>query len=590
MVPGRWARLSRERSGGRLAVIASALAALILPTIAGAAPPAYDVVIRGGDLYDGSGAPPIRGDVAIRGDRIVYVGDHAPGAGRAEVDAHGLAVAPGFINMLAHPEESLIIDGRAQSDLRQGVTLEVMGESSMGPLNPAMKALLAQRQGDLRYAVDWTSLGEYLDRLQRRGVSPNIASFVGAGTVRTYVLGEADIQPTPAQLTQMQGLVHDAMEQGALGVTTALIYTPEGFARTPELIALAKESARCGGIYIAHMRSEGDRVEEAVQETIDIARASGGPAEIYHLKVAGRENWGKLDAVIAMVEAARGQGVRITADMYTYTAGATGLDAAMPPWVQSGGLETWIGRLKDPAIRSRVIAEMRDPKASWENLLGHAGADGTLLLAFKNPALKPLTGQTLAEVARMRGVSPQDAAIDLVIEDGSRVGVAYFLMSEDNIRRQVALPWVSFGSDEAAPAPVGAFLQANPHPRAYGNFARVFAKYVREDKALSTAEAVRKLTALPAGVLSLSDRGWLKVGYHADVVVFDPATFQDHATYDKPHQFSTGVSQVLVNGAFALRDGAPTGAPTGQVVHGRAWTGAPGGGCRASSTDWRWAW
>jgi N-acyl-D-amino-acid deacylase len=549
-----------------------------------------DLVLRNGTIYDGSGKAPYRGDVAIKADRITYVGPHRALAGRTEIDVKGQAIAPGFINMLAHPEESLFADGRALSDLQQGVTLEVMGEFSMGPLNQKMKDLAVKREQDIKYPVTWTTLGEYLDVLERRGISPNVASFVGAPTVRTYVLGEGDVQPTPQQLEEMRALVHSAMEEGALGVTTMLIYAPATYAKTPELMALAEESARCGGIYTTHMRSEGDRIEAAVQETIDIAKASGAPAEIYHLKLAGRDNWAKLDHVITMIEGARASGVRITANMYTYTAGATGLDAAMPTSVQSGGLEAWIGRLKDPAIRAKVIAEMRNPHPStWENLYGAAGADGVLLLAFKNPKLKPLTGKTLAEVAKLRGVSPEDAAIDLVIEDGSRVGVAYFLMNEDNIRRQVALPWVSFGSDEQGDAPEGVFLLSAAHPRAYGNFARVFAQYVRKDHVVSVEEAVRKLTSLPADNLSLKDRGRLKAGAFADVVVFDPTTIQDHATFEKPHQLSTGVSYVLVNGNMALKDGVPTGAATGRVVRGRAWTGNPGGGCRKSAKDWTWS-
>jgi N-acyl-D-amino-acid deacylase len=552
-------------------------------------PADYDVLISGGTIYDGGGGVPFSGDIGLRGDRIVYVGPHATGTARERVDAHGKAVAPGFINMLAHPEESLLADGRALSDLRQGVTLEVLGEDSMGPLTSQMKALALQRERDIHYAIDWTTLGEYLQKLEQRGISPNVASFVGAGTVRTYVLGERDVQPTPAQLMQMRTLVREAMEQGAVGVTTALIYSPDGYAKTPELIALAAEAARCGGIYSVHMRSEGDRLLEALEETVAIARASGAPAEIYHLKAAGKRNWNKLHALIGAVDAARASGVRISANMYVYTAGATGLDAAMPPWVQDGGLEDWIARLRDPALRARVIREMRDAAPPWENLLGAAGASGTLLLAFKNPSLKPLTGKTLAEVARERRVSPEDAAIDLVVEDGSRVGVAYFLMSEENVRREVALPWVSFGSDEAAPAPEGVFLKSNPHPRAYGNFARVLAKYVREEKALSLAEAVHRLAALPAATLSLSERGSLKPGNFADVVVFDAAKVQDHATYDKPHQLATGVEDVWVNGVRALRQGEATGAASGRAVRGRAWTGAGGGGCRASAQEWTWA-
>ncbi len=550
----------------------------------------HDVVLHGGSIYDGSGGKPYLGDVAIDGDRIAYVGPQRDLVGRIDIDVHGQAIAPGFINMLAHPEESLLVDGRALSDLTQGVTLEVMGEFSMGPLNQKMKELMVARQDDIKFPVTWTTLGEYLEGLERKGIAPNVASFVGAPTVRTYVLGEADVQPTPQQLEQMRGLVHQAMEEGALGLTTMLIYAPATYAKTPELIALAQESARCGGIYTAHMRSEGDHIESALQETIEIAKASGAPAEIYHLKISGKDNWGKIDKVIATVEQARASGVRITANMYTYTAGATGLDAAMPPWVQDGGLEAWIKRLQDPAVRAKVIAEMRNPHpGTWENLYGAAGPDGILFLSFKNPKLKPLTGKTLAEVAKARGVSPEDAAIDLVIEDGTRVGVAYFLISEANVRRQVSLPWVSFGSDEQGDAPEGVFLLSAAHPRAYGNFARVFAKYVREDHALSTEEAVRRMTSLPADNLSLKDRGRLRPGAFADLVVFDPNTIQDHATFEKSHQLSTGVSYVIVNGKLALKDGKATGAATGKVVRGRAWTGASGGGCRRSASDWAWA-
>jgi len=571
-------------------ILATALASLLAISPAFAGDTRYDVLIRGGTVYDGTGAPPVAADVAVVGDRIVLIAPHIPGYAATEIDARGKAVSPGFINMLAHPEESLLVDHRALSDLVQGVTLEVMGEDSMGPLSPAMKAELTARQGDLKYPVDWTTLGQYLDGLQQRGVSPNVASFVGAGTVRENLFLANSTQPTPDQLVALRGLVRQAMEEGALGVTTALIYAPNAFARTPELIALAQESARCGGIYIAHIRSEGDRLLEAVDETIAIARASGAPAEIYHFKQSGQDNWGKLDAAIARIDRARADGVRITADMYTYVAGATGLDAAMPTWVQDGGYDAWAARLKDPATRARVIAEMRvRHPADWENLLGAAGAEGTLLLAFRNPALKPYTGKTLAEVARLRGVSPEEAAIELVVEDGTRVGVAYFLMSEDNLRREVALPWMSFGSDEEAPAPEGAFLKSHNHPRAYGNFARVLAKYVRDEHRLTLAEAIRKLSGAPAQVLSLKDRGLLKPGYYADIVVFDPATIQDHATFDQPAQLATGVADVLVNGAFALRNGKATGAPTGRVVRGRAWTGAPGGGCRASAADWTWS-
>ena len=572
----------------RSLVAAILVSALPSAAVAEAATVTYSTVLRHGTVYDGSGSKPFVGDVALQGDRIVYVGPKAPGTGAVEFDATGKAVAPGFINMLAHPEESLLIDKRALSDLRQGVTLEVMGEISMGPLNDAMKADFLRAADASLTSIDWTTLGEYLEKLERSGISPNVASFVGAGTVRTHVLGEDNVQPDAAQLAKMRQLVREAMEDGALGVTTALIYNPNTYAKTPELVSLATESGACGGMYIAHMRSEGDRLLEAIDETIQIARESGAPAEIYHLKVAGKQNWNKLDAVIAKVEAARASGTRITADMYLYPAGATGLDAAMPAWVQEGGYAKWAERLKDPATRARMAAEMDAPKSDWENLYRAAGPEGMLLLAFKNPALRQYTGKSLAEVAKLRGVTPAEAAMQLVVEDGTRVGVAYFLMSEDNMRRQVALPWLSFGSDAGAPAPEGVFLQYAEHPRAYGNFARLLAKYVRDEKVIPLEEAIRKLTSFPAKVLSLTDRGRLAPGQYADVVVFDPAIVQDHATFDRPHQLSTGVSDVWINGVRALQNSEATGLPSGRVVRGRAWRGAPGGGCRKESKDWTW--
>lgn len=563
------------------------LACLATAAMASPATP-YDVLIRGGMIYDGSGGRPFTGDVAVKGDKIVYVGPHAQGSAVKMIDARGKAVSPGFINMLAHPEESLLVDGRALSDLKQGVTLEVLGEDSMGPLTPEMQRLGVQRQIDIHYPISWTTLGGYLATVEKSGISLNVASYVGAATVRTNILGEKDVIPTTEQLAQMRGLVRQAMEEGAVGVTTALIYAPATYAKTPELTALATESARCGGIYSAHIRNEGDHIEEALQETITIAEASGGPAEIFHLKFAGRANWHKIGPVVETITAARARGIRITADMYNYLAGATGLDASMPRWVQEGGIEAWIARMQDPATRTRVLAEIRAPKSDWENLYRNTGAQGMLFLQFKNEKLKPLTGMTLAQVAAMRGTSPEDTMIDLVIEDGSRVGVAYFQMSEDNVRRQIALPWVSFDSDEAAYAPEGVFLKSNPHPRAYGNFARLLGKYVREEKIIPLEQAIYKLSGLPADVLSLKDRGRLKSGYFADVVVFDPKTIQDHATYEKPHQFATGVNQVLVNGGLALDEGEPTAARPGRVVRSRSWTGYPDGGCRATAHDWSW--
>ncbi|HWJ59741.1 MAG TPA: D-aminoacylase [Sphingomicrobium sp.] len=552
----------------------------LLATSAAPRPADYSILIHGGTIYDGSGGQPYIGDVALKGDKIVYVGPHAPGRAARTVDATGKAVSPGFINMLSWANESLIADGRGLSDTRQGVTLEVMGEGdSMGPWTPEMKKREIQRQGDIKYPIKWTTLGQYLEYMQRKGITPNIASFVGATTVRVHEVGEKDVDPTPAQLTRMRALVRQAMKEGAMGVGSSLIYAPATYAETPELTAITTEAAKCGGMYISHMRSEGNKLLEAIDELITISKDSGAPAEIYHFKQAGKPNWGKLDAAIAKVNEARARGQRITADMYTYTAGATGLDAAMPTWVQSGGLEEWIKRMKDPSIRARLVKEMRTPSNDWENLLLLSGSpDRVLLVAFKNPKLKPLTGKTLAEVAKMRGKSPEETAMDLVIEDGSRVGTIYFIMNEDNVKREVGLPWMSFGSDEASEAPEGVFLKSSSHPRAYGNFARVLAEYVRKDHAATLPDAIRRLTSLPATNLSLRQRGWLKPGYYGDIVVFDPAAIQDHATFEKPKQFATGVDDVFINGVQVLKDGKHTGAKPGRFVRGPGWTGWPGGG------------
>jgi N-acyl-D-amino-acid deacylase len=545
--------------------------------------PQYDVIIRNGTIYDGSGGPPISGHLALRGDTIAVVApanDAAALAGaRAtlEIDAGGLAVAPGFINMLSWATESLLADGRSQSDIRQGVTLEVFGEGwSMGPLNEAMKKEAVERQDDIKYDIEWTTLGEYLDHLVRRGISPNVASFIGAATVRIHELGYENRPPTAAELERMKELVRQAMREGALGVGSSLIYAPAFYAQTPELIELNKAAAEFGGMYISHMRSEGNRLLEGVEELITIAREAGVPAEIYHLKAAGEPNWPKMDAVLARVNQARASGLAITADLYTYPAGATGLDAMMPPWVQEGGFEKWKERLQDPSIRQRVLGEMRTPTDEWENLgLLVGSAERIVLVAFKNEALKPLTGKTLAAVARERGKSPEETAMDLVVEDGSRVGTIYFLMSEDNIRKQIREPWVSFGSDAESAAPEGIFLKSSTHPRAYGNFARLLGKYVREEKVIPLAEAVRRLSSLPATNLKLDRRGFLRAGYLADVVIFDPQAVADHATFEKPQQFSTGVRHVFVNGTQVLRDGEHTGAKPGRVVRGSGYR-APG--------------
>ncbi len=545
-------------------------------------PPDSEVLIRGGTIYDGSGGPPFGGDVRIRGDTIFAVTAAGPGSpsgarrAQVEIDARGLAVAPGFINMMGK-ESSLFRDGRAQSDVRQGVTLEVFGEGgSLGPLSAEMRAewrsLRRPPEGpdgpDGPAGAPWTTLGEGLAYLARQGVSPNIASFVGAATVRRHVLGEDNVAPTPEQLERMRALVREAMEEGALGLGSALIYVPGCFATTDELVALSEVVARYGGIYISHLRSEGDRFVEAVDELLSIARRAGCGAEIFHLKATGQANWPKLDTVIATVEAARAAGLQITADMYTYAASSTGLDATMPPWVREGGHRAWVARLQDPALRARLEQEMRTPSTAWENRLLNVGAENVLLVGFRNPALRPLVGATLAQVAASRGVTPASAAMDLVVEDDSRVGAVYFAMSEDNVRRQIRLPWVSFCSDSPPLAPEGEFLQNGVHPRAYGTFARLLGRYVRDEGLIPLQEAVRRLAALPAATLKLGRRGLLRPGYVADVVVFDPGAVQDHATFEQPHQYATGVRHVLVNGTAVVADGEHTGATPGRVVPG----------------------
>ena len=537
--------------------------------------PQYDLLIRNGRVVDGTGAPAVEASVAVRGDRVVAVGPLSDATARETIDASGLVVAPGFINMLSWADEPLLVDGHSQSDIRQGVTLEVFGEGwSMGPLNERMKAEQLAAQGDLKFAIDWTTLGEYLEGLERKGISPNVASFVGATTLRIHEIGHDDREPTPAELDRMKELVRQAMREGALGVGSSLIYAPAFYAKTPELVELVRAAGEFGGMYISHMRSEGSRLLEAIDELVQIAREANVPAEIYHFKAAGRENWDKTDAAIARVEAARREGLRITADVYTYPAGATGLNATMPPWVQEGGYDRWVARLKDPATRARVLREMTTPTTEWENFFVGAGPDGILLSGFKTEALKPLTGKTLTEVAAMRGTSPQETAIDLVIEDGSRVEAVYFLMSEDNLRKKLRLPWVSFASDSGSLAPEGVFLRSNPHPRAYGNFARWLGRYVRDEKLVPLEEAVRRLTSMPAEHLSIRERGRLAEGYFADIVAFDPATIQDHATFEKPHQYATGVVHVFVNGTQVLRDGEHTGATPGRVVRGPGYQAA----------------
>ncbi len=529
----------------------------------------YDVLIQGGTVYDGSGGKPRKADVAIRGDRIVAVGKLQGAQAATTVDANDLAVAPGFINMLSWSNESLIQDGRSQGELRQGVTTEIMGEGwSMGPLNPPIKQRMLDEQDDFRYDIEWSTLYEYLEYLERRGVSPNVASFVGATTIREYAIGLEDKPPTPEQLDLMRELVRREMEAGALGIGSSLIYAPAFYAKTEELIELCKVAAQYQGKYISHIRSEEGGLIEAVEELIRISREAGLPAEIYHLKAAGEANWPGMDRVLAMVDDARKQGLKITADMYLYPAGSTGLNASIPPWALDGGYPALFKRIEDPESRRKISEEMRAPKG-WESLYRAAGSpEKVLLVGFRSEALKPLTGKTLAEVSKMRGADPIETILDLVLEDRSRVDAVYFLMSEENIRKQLKKPWVSLGSDAASMAPEGAFLKRSTHPRAYGNFARLLGKYVREEKILTLEEAVRRLSGLPATNLGLDRRGFLKEGMFADVVVFDPKTIADRATFEKPHVYSIGVRQVFVNGVQVIKDGEHTGAKPGRALWG----------------------
>jgi N-acyl-D-amino-acid deacylase len=565
--------------------------ACLFSVVAGCADgPRYDVLISGGMVYDGTGEAPYVGDVGVIGDRVAAVGDLSGARAADTIAASGLAVSPGFVNMLSWATESLIIDGRSQGDIRQGVTLEVFGEGvSMGPLSEEMKAdylddfvayvgseeVAAELLGG-RLEVPWTTLSEYLAFLEAKGVAPNVASFLGATTVRVHEIGYADRPPAQDELGRMLELVHAAMREGAMGIGSSLIYAPAFYAERDELIALSTVAGEYGGMYISHMRSEGNQLLEAVDELITISREAGLPAEIYHLKAGGQENWPKMDRVIEKVEAARAEGLRITADMYTYPAASTGLDAAMPPWVQEGGYDAWAERLGDPAVRARVAAEMVADQNEWENVMRAAGPEGTLLVGFRNAELRHYIGRTLADVSAERGTSAQETAMDLVVEDGSRVQVVYFLMSEENIEKQIAQPWVAFDSDAGSMATEPPFTDQSTHPRAYGNFARLLGRYVRERGVIPLEEAIRRLTSLSTTNLGIRDRGLLAQGYYADVVVFDPVTITDHATFEEPHQYSTGVVHVLVNGTPVLTDGEHTGAMPGRVVRGPGWSGGGG--------------
>jgi N-acyl-D-amino-acid deacylase len=529
----------------------------------------YDSIIRNGMIYDGNGAVPYRADLAITADTIAFIGDLKNSLAKNETDASGKAVAPGFINMLGHSEESLIQDGRSQSDLRQGVTLEVFGEFSMGPLNAKMKKQTRDGQRDIKYPVEWNTLGEYMSWLEKKGISCNIASFVGTGTIRQYVVGEDDVATNPAQLDSMTLLVGQAMEEGAMGITNALIYPPDFFAKTDELVPLAKEAAKYGGMYTSHIRSEGSKLFEAVQELISISKQTGVHVEIYHLKEAGKDNWWKLDSLVKIVEQARKEGVNITANMYTYNRSATGLTASFPPTLQDGGFDKLWKRLQNKTVREQMKKAMNTNATDWENTYYQAGgATGVLLIGFKRDSLRKYIGKTLAEVAVIRGRSAEETAMDLIVQDSTRIEVVYSSMDENNVRKEMALPWASFGSDEASSAPEGVFLLSSAHPRAYGNFARVIGKFVRDEKMLSLQDAVYKLSKLPATNLKIQRRGELKPGNFADIVIFDPKTVQDHATYEKPQQYATGVSDVFVNGVQVLKNGEHTGATPGRFIKG----------------------
>ncbi len=534
------------------------------------APGDFDVIIRGGTVYDGTGGEPRQADVAIRGDRVAGVGDFKSAKARTVIDANGLPVAPGFINMLSWSTESLIQDGRSQSELRQGVTTEIIGEGeSMGPVNDRVREHMLRAQADIKYDIKWNTLAEYLQYLEKHGISCNVASFIGATTIREYVIGFEDKPPTPEQLDQMRELVRQEMEAGALGIGTSLIYPPAFYAKTEELIELCKVAARYQGKYISHMRSEGNQLFEALDELLRIAREANIPAEVYHIKAAGQKNWSKEDELLARIERAQKDGLNVRANMYTYTAAGTGLDACLPPWTENGGYPALFKRLRDPATREKIKAEVKIDSDKWENLYLAAGSpDKILLVGFKSDKLKPLTGKTLAEVAKMRGKDPIDTMMDLIAEDESRIGTIYFVMSEDNVKKELAKPWISFGSDEASQAPEPPFTKSNPHPRAYGNFAKVLGKYVRDEKVIPMKEAIHRLSGLPATNLGLDHRGFVKEGMFADVVVFDPATIADRATFEKPHQYAVGVKHVFVNGVQVIKDGEHTGAKPGRALWG----------------------
>ncbi len=547
---------------------------LIIPAVclwaACSKPPHYDIIVRGGTIYDGSGAPGYQGDLAVSADKVAAVGELPAGAtAELEIDAAGMAVSPGFVNLMSWANESLIEDGRSKSDILQGVTLEVTGEGeSMGPLNDQMKRELKARQGDIQYDIQWTSLAGYLQFLEDKGVSCNVGSFIGAATPRINVLGYEDRAPTPEELERMCGIVEQAMREGAMGLASSLIYAPGFYADTDELMALARAAAKYNGLYCSHLRSESYGLLEALDEFLTVVRETGIRGEVYHLKAAGEDNWPKMVQAIEKIQQARDEGLKVTADIYTYTAASTGLDGAMPPWVQEGGHDQWVANLKDPKIRKRVADEMNRKGESWENIFNLAGPDGALVVGLKQDSLKPLTGKTITEIAELWGIDPAEAVMDLVVKDDSRVQMVYFVMSEDNIRLKLSQPWIGICSDMESSAPEGVFLKASTHPRAYGSFARFLGRYVRDEKIAPLEQAIHRMSGMPCEALGLTDRGLLSPGYFADVVVFDPATIRDNATFEQPMQFATGVKYVLVNGTPVVSGGEHTGDMPGRFVRG----------------------
>jgi N-acyl-D-amino-acid deacylase len=521
----------------------------------------FDLIIRNGLLYDGSGKTPRAGDLAIQGDTIAAMGDLKNATAKKEIDARGLAVAPGFINMLSWADGSLLRDGLSMSDIKQGVTLEVFGEGwSPGPV---------KRNTTKKDESQWTTLGGYFNWAIKKGVAPNIASFVGATTVRMYVMDQANRAPSKAELERMKSLVKEAMEDGAMGLGSSLIYTPANYASTEELIELSKVASQYGGMYITHMRSEGDFILKALAETIRISKEAKIPAEIYHLKINIARNWNKIDSLLNKIDSAQKAGLKITANMYPYAASGTGLNSRLPTWVQEGGAKEMRKRLKNPDVMKRVLYEM-EKGIPYKN----SDPENVVLVDFRLDSLDQLyKRKKLSEVAKLHGKNADETVIDLIVKDKSRIEALYYLQSEENIRRILGLPYVSFGSDAGSIAISQKAVESDIHPRAYGTFARILGKYVREEKIISLEEAIRKLTSLPASNLKIKKRGSLKPGYYADLAVFDPEKIKDLATFENPHQYAEGMQYVFVNGVEVLSKGAHTGAKPGRVIYGKGWRG-----------------